>query len=77
MIKNVYWSTCNVPAILVRLYSNLNFLDRFSKIIQISNFVKILPVTADLFYSQAEIPDDLVTQMSGTVGVGICPWAPL
>ena len=50
VIKNVYWSSCEVLVIVVRLSWNLNFLDIFSKITQISNFMKIHPVGAELFH---------------------------
>jgi hypothetical protein len=49
MIINVYWSSCKVPAILVRFYCIFNFLDIFSKNTQVSNFMKIRPVGAELF----------------------------
>ena len=47
--KNVSWSSCKVSFILVRLWWNLNFLDGVPKNLQISNFMKIRLVGADLF----------------------------
>ena len=37
-VKAGYWSSSKVPTILVRLYWNLNFLDRIEKNIQITKF---------------------------------------
>jgi hypothetical protein len=51
MIYNVYWSTGKVLFIIVRFECNLNFLDRFSKNPQISNFMKIRSVGAELFHA--------------------------
>jgi hypothetical protein len=41
----------HVRVILVRFYWNLNFFYGFSKNTQIPNFMKILPVEAELFYA--------------------------
>jgi hypothetical protein len=49
MIINIYCSSCKVPVILARFSWNLKFLDIFFKNTQISNFIKIYPVGAELF----------------------------
>ena len=48
LINNVHWS---LPVILDRFWWNLNFLDRC----QMSNFMKIRPVGAELFYADGWI----------------------
>jgi len=51
---NVRGSACKVPIILVRISGNLNFLDIFSKNIQLSNFMKIRPVEAKFFHADRQ-----------------------
>ena len=47
IITNVHRTSCKAPVILVRFYWNLNFLNRFSKNLQIRNFTKIRPGLAE------------------------------
>jgi len=54
MIKNIYWSSCKVPVIIVRFEWNLNFLGGFSKSAHISNFMEICSVGAELFPADRE-----------------------
>ena len=51
MIKYVYWCLCKVAVIIVRFERNLNFFTDFIKNTQISNFMKIRPVGAELFHA--------------------------
>ena len=51
MIKNVYRSSCKVPVILVQFSWKLNSVDRFSKNLKISNFMKIRSVGTELFHA--------------------------
>jgi len=51
---NVHGSSRKVTAILVIFERNSNFLDRFSKNTQISNFIKILLVGAELFHADGQ-----------------------
>jgi len=44
----VHRSSCQVPLILVRFQSNLNFFDTFSKNTQMSSFKKICKVSGFL-----------------------------
>ena len=45
-------SSCKISVILVRLELNLTFLYRFSNNTQISNFMKIRPLGAELFHAE-------------------------
>ena len=49
IIVNVHRSSCKVHVFLDKFYRNFNFLARFSKDTQISNFVNIRTVGAELF----------------------------
>ena len=51
LIQNVYWSSRKALVTLVKFQLNLNFLEGFSKNNQITNFITIRPVGAELFHA--------------------------
>jgi len=63
MNKKVYCSSCKVLIILVRYQWNLNFPEKFSKYNQISNFMKIRPVGAELFHTDGRTYGDWQADM--------------
>jgi hypothetical protein len=54
MIKNVFWSSCKVPLFLSDFNETLIFSTDFSRNPHISNFMKILPVGAELFLADGQ-----------------------
>jgi hypothetical protein len=51
IVIHVETSSCKLPVILVGFWYNLSFLSRFSKNAQISSFIKIRPMGAELFHA--------------------------
>jgi len=47
---NVHRYSCKVSAVIFTFPQHIDFLDTFSKIPEISNFMKIRPVGAELFH---------------------------
>jgi hypothetical protein len=54
IIKNVYWSSCKVPVVIVRFERNLKFINRFSKNTEMSNFLKISPSGTELLFAEGQ-----------------------
>jgi len=52
IVKNVYWTSCKISVIIVRFQWNLNFLDRLSRNTEVSNFMKIPSMGAELFHAE-------------------------
>ena len=54
-IISAHRSSHKISLFLVKFYLNLNFLDRFSKNLQLSNFMKIRPVGSELLRADGQI----------------------
>jgi hypothetical protein len=77
-VRYPFWSSCKVPVLVfmqgtrysVRFQWRFNFIDRFSKNTQISNFMRISPVGAELFHAggwtdgQTERHDEINSRFS-------------
>ena len=50
IVKNVCRSSCKVPVFLVRFYLHLHLLNRFFEKYEVSNFMKICQVGAELLH---------------------------
>jgi hypothetical protein len=76
IVINFYWSSGKVPLILVRLQKFLNILDSFSQDTQISSFMKICPVEAELFHTdgRTDIAKLMVTSRNFANAPIICGW---
>jgi hypothetical protein len=66
MIKNLYKYACKVPINLIVCWWNLDFLNIYSKNDQISNFMKIRPVGAELLHADGRT-DERIDVMTLTV----------
>ena len=74
-ITNVHRSSCKVTVILVRVQSNLNFLDIFSNNPEISNFMKIRPVGARMFHTDRRTDmTQLIVVFSNSVNASKSPY---
>jgi len=60
MIKNVYWSLCRVPVIVVRFRCSLNFLERISKNRQKSVFLFPLQLLSETFLILRRTERDMI-----------------
>jgi hypothetical protein len=70
----MYTRLCVEDQFIVRFWQNLNFLNRFSKNIQISNWIKIRLARTDLFHvtdGQADMTKPTVSFRIHNFGVGI------
>ena len=54
MIKNLYWSSCNVLVILTRFLKKFNVLNRFSKNSKTLKLMKIRPVGDELSHADGQ-----------------------
>jgi pyocin large subunit-like protein len=62
MIKNVYWSSCEVSGFFLSDFNKtLNSTNRFFKNNQEPNFMKIRPVREELFYADDRTDEEMKT----------------